>query len=166
MNPDQEFILESSDQQTYSIPIKLAMKSTLLKEQIEQANDNPDILKEALKVDVRSQILAKIVEFLKYEDAHPHTTIEKPLKTSEYKDIVGAHYAKFFDIPNTDLFELILKANYLSIPSLLDIACAKVAAMTRNKSVETLRKEFGVKNDFTPEEEQPIIEEQKWLDEA
>ena len=38
MNPDQEFILESSDQQTYSIPIKLAMKSTLLKEQIEQAN--------------------------------------------------------------------------------------------------------------------------------
>jgi S-phase kinase-associated protein 1 len=67
---------------------------------------------------------------------------------------------------NDELFELILRANYMQIPQLLDVACGKVAAMVRGKSVETLRKEFHIVNDFTPEEEAPIIEEQKWLEEA
>jgi S-phase kinase-associated protein 1 len=106
------------------------------------------------------------VEFLVWEDKHPHTEIEKPLKSSDIKDFMDPWCVKFLDIPNTELFELILRANYMGIPPLLDIACGKVAAMTRNKPVETIRKEFNIVNDFTPEEEAPIIEEQKWLDEA
>ena len=57
------------------------------------------------------------------------------------------------------LFELILAANFMDIKMLLDLACAKVASMIKGKSPEEIRKTFNIKNDFTPEEEAAIREE-------
>ena len=59
------------------------------------------------------------------------------------------------------LFELILAANYMDIKMLLDLSCAKVASMIKGKSPEEIRKTFNIKNDFTPEEEAAIREENK-----
>jgi len=63
------------------------------------------------------------------------------------------------------LFELILAANYLDIKSLLDLTCAKVASMLKGKAPEDIRRTFNIKNDFTPEEEAQVREENKWCEE-
>ncbi len=47
---------------------------------------------------------------------------------------------------NEMLFELILCANYLAMPNLLDLACGKVASMVRNKSTDEIRKEFNIQD--------------------
>ncbi len=47
-----------------------------------------------------------------------------------------------------------MASNYLDINPLLELACAKVASLTKNKSIEESRKFFNIENDFTPEEEQ------------
>ena len=60
------------------------------------------------------------------------------------------------------LFELILAANYMDVKALLDLCCAKVASMMKGKPAEAIRKTFNIVNDFTPEEEEAIMAENKW----
>ena len=50
----------------------------------------------------------------------------------------------------------------LLIKNLLELASAKVASIIKGKNTEEIRKTFGITNDFTPEEEQQILEENKW----
>ena len=64
------------------------------------------------------------------------------------------------------LFELILAANFLDIKDLLVLSCAKVASLINNKSIPEVRKFFSIVNDFTPEEEAQIMEENKWAEES
>ncbi|CAI0450482.1 unnamed protein product [Linum tenue] len=58
--------------------------------------------------------------------------------------------------------DLVLAANYLNIPYLLDVLNQNIADRIQNKSVEFVRKFFGIENDFTPEEEQAIRDQNAW----
>tara|TARA_B100001248_G_scaffold260424_1_gene248584 strand:- start:652 stop:843 length:192 start_codon:yes stop_codon:yes gene_type:complete len=60
------------------------------------------------------------------------------------------------------LFELILAANFIDLQPLLDLACAQVATQIKGKTPEEIRQTFNIENDFTPEEEEQIREENKW----
>ena len=82
--------------------------------------------------------------------------IEKPLRSSKLADLVSEWDAKFVDVEQTILFELILAANYMDCKSLLDLTCAKVASMIKGKSPDQIREQFGIVNDFTPEEEKKV----------
>jgi hypothetical protein len=53
--------------------------------------------------------------------------------------------AKFVDIEQETLFELILAANYMDVKSLLDLTCAKVASMIKGKTPEQIRKTASVR---------------------
>ncbi len=57
-----------------------------------------------------------------------------------------------------------MAANYLDIKSLLDLSCAKIATLIKGKTPEEIRKTFNIVNDFTPEEEAQIREENKWAE--
>ena len=81
-------------------------------------------------------------------------------------DVVGEWDANFVSIDQEMLFELILAANYMDIKSLLDLTCAKVASLIKGKTPEEIRRTFNIVNDFTPEEEQQVREENKWCEEA
>ena len=61
---------------------------------------------------------------------------------------------------------MILASNYLDIKPLLELTCAKVATMIKNKTIPEIRKFFSIENDFTPEEEAQIMEENKWAEES
>ena len=81
------------------------------------------------------------------------------------RDVVSEFDAEFVaKLDQATLFELILAANYMDIKSLLDLTCAKVASMIKNKSPEEIRKTFGIVNDFTPEEEASWREEKNWCE--
>jgi S-phase kinase-associated protein 1 len=115
---------------------------------------------------VKSEVLGKVIEFCKHHVDAPMPEIEKPLKSSKMEDVVPDWDAKFVDIEQELLFELILAANYMDIKSLLDLTCAKVASMIKGKTPEEIRKTFNIVNDFTPEEEAKVREENKWCEEA
>jgi S-phase kinase-associated protein 1 len=75
-------------------------------------------------------------------------------------------YANFVDIDQEKLFELILAANFMDIKPLLDLTCAAVASLIKGKTPEEIRKTFNIVNDFTPEEEAAVREENKWCEEC
>jgi S-phase kinase-associated protein 1 len=112
--------------------------------------------------DVKSAVLAKVIEFCKHHVDQRLPEIEKPLRSNNLAEIVPEWDAKFVDIEQEVLFELILAANYMDIKSLLDLTCAKVASMIKGKTPEEIRRTFNIKNDFTPEEEEEVRRENAW----
>jgi S-phase kinase-associated protein 1 len=83
-------------------------------------------------------------------------------------DLVQDWYANFVGngIDQEVLCELTIAANSLDIKPLLDLTCATVASMIKGKTPEEIRETFNIVNDFTPEEEAAIREENKWCEEA
>ena len=61
---------------------------------------------------------------------------------------------------------MILAANFLDIKSLLELACAKVASVIKGMSIPEIRDYFHIENDFTPEEEAQIMDENRWAEES
>ena len=107
-----------------------------------------------------------MIEFCEHHLSDPMTEIEKPLKSQVMADVVQKWYADFVDLEQVLLFELILAANYMDIKPLLDLTCATVASMIKGKSPEEIRSTFNITNDFSPEEEAQVREENKWCEEA
>ena len=64
------------------------------------------------------------------------------------------------------IIQLITASNYLDIKGLMELTCARVASLIKGKSPEQIRSMFGIENDFTPEEEEKIREENKWCEEV
>ena len=83
-----------------------------------------------------------------------------------YFQVVSEWDANFVEVDQETLFELILAANYMDIKSLLDLTCAKVASMIKGKTPEEIRKQFNIKNDFSPEEEEAVRAENKWAEDS
>ena len=144
------------------VDIELANMSVLIKSMIDDAGTDEDIP----LPNVKKAVLEKVIEFCEHHKEEPLQDIEKPLKTNNIKDVVSAWYGEFVSVPIEELYEIILAANYLDIKPLLEVTCAAVAAMMKGKSIEEIRTLFNIENDFTPEEEEQIREENKWAEEA
>ena len=115
---------------------------------------------------VTKDILSRIMEFMVYYDGSPMSEIEKPLKSANMSDnISDPWYVKFIDLPQDVIMDIILAANYMDIKPLLDLSCAKIASMLKGKTPEEIRATFNIVNDFTPEEEAQVREENKWCEE-
>lgn len=140
----------------------MAERSVLIKGMLDDGGQEEDIP----LPNVKRPILQKIEQYCIHLRTNPPPDIEKPLKSSNFADVTTPWLANFVDCEQDLLFELIMAANYLDIKSLLDLACAKVASQIKNKSVKEIRQFFNIENDFTPEEEQQIMEENKWAEES
>jgi len=150
--------LVSSDGEKMQISAKAAQRSQLVKGIIE---DYPDDAEVPLN-NVKSGILKKIKEYLEhYQDSDPKE-IERPLASQNYQDCVEAWDFEFINVDLDLIFEIILAANYMDIKPLLELASSKIASIIKGKTPEEIRKTFNIQNDFTPEEEQQIREENQW----
>lgn len=144
--PEREYILVTSDGETITVPYSIAIKSELLETLIKGDKDETTFpLSE-----ITHPILSLAVEFLHYHVKTPFKQIEKvPLKTANMIEIVDEWDANFIDVEQEVIIKLILGANYMHIPDLLSLACAKIASMIKGKSTEEIRKTFNIVNDFT-----------------
>ena len=158
-------ILVSQDGEQFTINIKIAKMSELVKDMVDDDYDDTKIQEIPLP-NVKAHVLRKVIEFSEHYQSDPLSTIEKPLKSSNIKENVSEWYAEFINLDQEVIFELILAANYMDIEPLLDLSCAKIACMMRGKNPEEIRQTFNIVNDFTPEEEAQVREENKWCEEA
>jgi S-phase kinase-associated protein 1 len=115
---------------------------------------------------VKSKILAKVIEYMRYHAGNPAKEIDRPLKSANMREVVSEWDADYVEVDDEMLFDLILAANYMDIKPLLDLTCAKVASYMKGKTAEEIRKRFNIENDLTPEEEAAIRAENKWAEES
>ena len=115
---------------------------------------------------VNARVLSHMVVYWQHR-------LEQPGETPEWD-------RKFCEMDHATLFELILAANFLETQPLLDLACRTVAEKIKGKTPEEIRMtyvlslspaalltrpRFGITNDFTPEEERRIRQENEWCEE-
>jgi len=133
--------------------------SELVKGMLEDDGADDEETTEIPLPNVKAAVLKKVIEFCSHHKSEPMTEIEKPLKSAVMAEVVQKWYADFVNVEQVLLFELILAANYMDIKPLLDLTCATVASMIKGK------KTFNIANDFSPEEEAQVREENKWCEE-
>ena len=150
------------DEKEIEITKKQADLSEVLKNSI---NENPKDSSFNLK-EIDEKTGEKIKEFLTHFDGVPPAEIEKPLTSNEMKNLTDEWSANFIDkIPLEDLVNLSVAANYMGINSLLDLCCAKIASLCKDKSEEEIFKTFNITEPLTEEEKNKIKEDNKWIDE-
>jgi len=167
-------VLQSNDAKPleFSILREGAAMSGLIKDMLEdQEGDDQTVIP---LPNVNGRTLKYVVQYLMHHYNNKAEPIEKPLKgkvddvISEwdkaylYTDLVKGGDEKQHEL----LIEVIMAANFLNIKDLLDLTCACVASMIKGKTPEQIRSLFNIENDFTPEEEEKIREENRWCEEA
>lgn len=152
------------DGEKLSVDLDVVNKSTILKNMIEDTGKDGDIP----IPNIQLPILKKIIEFCEHYKSSNPKEIRKPLVSSKLtENNVDEWDAAFIEMDKVDdIIDLVIAANFLDIESLVALGCAKIATFIKGKSVEEIRDVFGIQNDFTPQEEQQLREENKWAEEA
>ncbi|KAL3759603.1 hypothetical protein ACHAWU_009750 [Discostella pseudostelligera] len=157
--------LVSKEGDTFEVPVDIAKLSNLvlttLGEEDDGGNDDDDDMIEIPLPNVRSAVLAKVIEYCThYKLVEPMTPITTPLKSNRIEEIVQEWYANFVNVDQTLLFELVTAANFMDIKALLDLTCLAVSILIKGKSAEEIRRIFNIKNnDFSAEEEIKVADD-------
>lgn len=163
-------ILESSDGTSFTLTYpQETLASKLIHNAIEDEHHDQDEKHVNMKpviislTNVSSDILEQIVHFLKHYAIEPLQPIQPPLGTSFDSKITQDFYRTFVgDKTNEFLFRLVNAANYMDIPSLLDLMCLKVGFSLMGKTAEEIRVLLKIPK-LTQEEEHRAREEHPWL---
>ena len=154
--------LVTKDKKEIEISKKEAELSELLKAAI---NDNPKESSFPLN-ELDEKCGEKIKEYLSHFNGTAPPEIEKPITSNEMKNLTDEWSANFIDkMTMEELVNLTVAANYMGINSLLDLCCAKVASLCKDKDEKEIFKTFNINETFTEEEKNKIKEENKWIEE-
>ena len=146
------------------IDLEVAQKSTILKNMIEDTGREGDIP----IPNIQLSILRKLIDYCEHYRQSEPKSIPRPLPSKDLAENgVDQWDVNFIDMEKIDdLIDLTVAANFLDIKGLLNLGCAKIATLIKQRTVEEIRDLFGIENDFTPEEEAQLREENRWAEEA
>nr|XP_016472204.1 PREDICTED: SKP1-like protein 1B [Nicotiana tabacum] len=148
MSSKKLLVLKTRDGEEFELDKAVAVRSEAIKNMVED-----DCASNAIPLpNVDSKTMAKVVEYWKKHS-------EEGVSGDELKDF-DKNFVKVLNY--SELYDLILAANYLNDKELLDILCQETADRIKGKTPEEIRKAFNIKNDFTPEEEEQIRQENAW----
>lgn len=152
--------VKSSDDREFSLPMKAARLSVTIKNMLQDLGWDEG--EEAFPLPgIEGGILEKVIEYCNHHAGESQEDKDEAKKDDEP---TGFDQEFLRDMDQSTLFKLILAANFLDIKSLLDLTCKHVAGMIKNKSVEEIRQQFNIKNDFTPQEEEQVRRENEWIE--
>lgn len=95
---------------------------------------------------VEEKFLLKIIEFGKHYVKRPMKPIPKPLPLVDFTEIVDPWYFNFiasFEIEE-GLFPLMKAVNYMDIPPLQELSCARIASIVRGKEPNEIKRILGI----------------------
>ena len=111
---------------------------------------------------VYKNILKLIVDYLNHHDGKIPAEIGRPIRSVKMEHIVEDPWdAEFIDsLSKKVIFQIILGANYLDIPSLLHLGCAKIATFIKGKSEEEIKIILADDSDYDDESKTQEVKEQ------
>ncbi|KAI2499972.1 hypothetical protein MHU86_14495 [Fragilaria crotonensis] len=129
--------LISKEGVSFTVDANVAKMSKIVEDTVDGEDDGED--HEIQLPNVKSTVLAKVIEYCEHYQTEEMTPIATPLKSSKIEDMVQPFYAEFVKLDQNMLFELVTAANFMDIKPLLDLACLAVSIMIKGKSAEELR---------------------------
>ncbi|CAN7050696.1 unnamed protein product [Brassica rapa subsp. trilocularis] len=158
----KKIILESSEGESFEVDEAVALECQTIKNMIEDDCTDGGIP----LANVNSATLTKVIDYCK---KHVEAAAAAGANAGD-KDIYGANEdielktwdEDFVKVDQPLLFDLMLAANFLNIPGLLDLTTKTVADMMRGKTVLQIREIFHIKKDYTDAEEAEVRKENAW----
>eukprot|EP00992_Anisonema_acinus_P000861 TRINITY_DN10309_c0_g1_i1.p1 TRINITY_DN10309_c0_g1~~TRINITY_DN10309_c0_g1_i1.p1 ORF type:complete len:183 (-),score=34.70 TRINITY_DN10309_c0_g1_i1:70-618(-) len=153
----------------YVVTRKAARMSRILGMLEEQEEGEATVI----PIPVNGRTMKYVVQYIEHHWNQKAAPIEKPLR-GKIHDVISEWDKKFLFtdlVKNGDekehelLTDCTMAADFLQIPDLLDLTCACFASMIKGKSPGQIHDLFNI-NDFTPEEEERIRQENRWCEEA
>ncbi|KAI1301787.1 S-phase kinase-associated protein 1 [Halotydeus destructor] len=157
--------LKASDGEVFEVDIEVAKASMTIKNMLDDLGIEDVDQEDVPLPNVNGAILRKVIAWAEYHKDDPPPANDDEENRERRTDDIPQWDQDFLKVDQGTLFELIQAANYLDIKGLLDVTCKTVANMIKGKTPEEIRKTFNIKNDFTPEEEAAIREENRWAEE-
>jgi len=129
--------MEETDPQKFAINKKAAEMCKLVRSILEGDASATEIPIKKVKGD----ILALIVEYLKHHNGKVPAEIAKPIRSVKMEKIVEDKWDADFinNMSKKVIFQVILGANYMDVPSLLHLGCAKIATLIKGKSPDEIK---------------------------
>eukprot|EP00158_Paraphelidium_tribonemae_P001138 Partr_v1_DN24012_c1_g1_i3_m34694 putative s-phase kinase-associated protein len=142
----------------FQLDRSIAVNSLLLRNILQDMGDSDNVV--IPLPNIQSDIFSKMLQWLEH-----HKT--DSLDSSSGAALIAQGGDTWDDLFLTScdkdtLFKIILAANYLDIKPLLDLGCRILASYMRGREPEDIRQLFGLTNDFSPEEEDRIRQENEW----
>lgn len=144
----------SKNNKAYEVSFKDASISQFVKNAIEHEENKENGL--TIPLDHDDVVVSCVVDYMKHHQGEHPEELEKPLKSTKMIDVCKDEFdAKLIDNlwdeskDQRNLTGVILAANYLDIHSLLDLGCAKLASLVKNKPLEEITKILGTENSET-----------------
>ncbi|KWU44148.1 Skp1-domain-containing protein, partial [Rhodotorula sp. JG-1b] len=153
--------LSTSEGEEFEVENDVAVRSVLIKNMLEDVGESDQAIP---LPNVSANVLKKVLEWCEHHKKDPEPLAEDQDDSRRKTTEISDWDAKFIQVDQEMLFEIILAANYLDIKPLLDVGCKTVANMIKGKQPEEIRKLFNIVNDFTPEEEAQIKKENEWAE--
>jgi S-phase kinase-associated protein 1 len=154
--------LVSKDGQEFTVNVEMMCEFSKTVNDLMESCDDKEVIPLS---DVDGKTLTKILQYCQHHFENKEDPLPEDPNKSRLVSIDYPWNVEFCNVPQEELFELILASNYLNMQSLLDLTCNVVASMIRGKSPEEIRTQFNIKNDFTPEEYEAVKKENEWCSE-
>jgi hypothetical protein len=142
-NTDKMIILTSNDNISYSSDIKTVYQCITIKNMLEDLGDEGDF---PIPIpNVKGNILKKVLIFCDYikNNSEDSQLLEEWTADRTFTIQLSHWFSDFIMVEQSILFEIILAANFLDIPLLLNLGTKYVASLIRNKTPEELRTLFS-----------------------
>ncbi|KAI1292633.1 S-phase kinase-associated protein 1 [Halotydeus destructor] len=155
--------LQSQDGKVFEVDIEVAKVSDMVKGMLENlGDDGGDDSKPVPLSNVQGHILEKIIEYMEHHKDDAPLPMDEESVRERRTDDIDEWDKKLLDVDQGTLYDIIQASNYLDVKGLMDAGCKKIAFQMRGKDYKQMREFFNIENDFTAEEEERIINENKW----
>ncbi|KAF8383915.1 hypothetical protein PRIPAC_73057 [Pristionchus pacificus] len=158
--------LVSSDEQNFPVERELLKQSGTIETLIVNMNlDDEDTDAAAMPIplpNVKGDVLEKVIQWMEHHKGDP---VKEGDNEDNNAEIVVPQWDDDFFKPamyGSKHLELTVAASYLDIKNLLTLSCKAISNTFKGKTGPQIREEWGVPNEFTPEEEEAIRKENEW----
>lgn len=152
----------SKDKHEFSVPYEVAQMSEFAKMQLDVIEGDEPV--NIMNVD--KETLGTILEWCGRHVDKPFPELEKPLKSTKLTECgISEEDDKWIHAFEYDALQRIIEAaNYMGISSLLTLASARCALWFRGRTPQDIKNFFGVKRDFTNDEEAEVRAKYPWAE--
>jgi S-phase kinase-associated protein 1 len=156
--------LQSSNGEVFDVDIEYIKLSELINNMIRDLGIEDDQLdKEIIPLpNINSATLKKVIEWCIYHKDDPLPSEDDDFAVLRKRNELSPWDIEFFKVDKSMIFEMVLAANFLIIPGMINVGCKIIANMIKDKTTQEIRTEFNIINDFTPEEEEIVRKENTW----
>ena len=113
-----------------------------------------------------SAALEKVIAFCEQYQGKEVPKFERPIHAKLFEEVIKDEFiCKLLDVPKQGLFDLLMATNFLVLKNFEELVACAIAVKLVGKTIEEVRKDFEIENDFTPEEEKQIKEFFTWSEE-